>query len=50
MGRYYFWLRLKAALCLCGCFFQAIMNHRDTENAEVAQRRTVMPTFRAKSV
>ena len=26
-------------LCLCGCFFKAMVNYRDTEDAEVAQRR-----------
>jgi len=25
MGRYYFWLRLKAALCLCGGFCRRII-------------------------
>jgi hypothetical protein len=36
------------SLCLCGCFSWAIFNHRGTENAEIAQRRACVTTFRAK--
>jgi hypothetical protein len=39
MGRYYFWLRLKAALCLCGGFLLAIIHHTVTESTEVPQRK-----------
>ena len=39
MGRYYFWLRLKAAPCLCGeNDLRNRIHHRDTENTEDAQR------------
>src|SRR5678816_350189 len=29
------------SLCLCGGFSHRILNHRDTENTEVAQRRSL---------
>src|SRR4029079_7886044 len=29
------------SLCLCGCFSRIILNHRGTENTEVAQRRAM---------
>jgi hypothetical protein len=34
-----FWLRLEAALCLCGEFTERNTGHRDTEDAEDAQRK-----------
>src|SRR5215213_1298284 len=46
----FFSVQPLCALCLCGCFFRAIMNHRGTEHTEVAQRRACMPLFRAKPV
>ena len=33
------------SLCLHGYFFRAIVNHRDTENTEVAQRRSSKRLF-----
>src|SRR5215212_2000449 len=38
------------ALCLCGSLLLRKNNHRDTEHTEVAQRRSRIETFRAKSV
>ena len=35
-------------LCLCGCFFERFLNHRGTEDTEIAQRRSPIRTFRAK--
>src|SRR6185503_8830205 len=32
-------VHLLRSLCLCGCCIAHSFNHRDTENAEVAQRR-----------
>jgi hypothetical protein len=37
-------------LCLCGCFPEQFTNHKDTEDTEVAQRRSLIRTFRAKSL
>ena len=37
----FFSVKPQCPLCLRGCFPLQIANHRDTENTEVAQRRTV---------
>src|SRR5689334_20024854 len=37
-------------LCLCGCCIGRFLNHRDTEDAEVAQRRSAIGTLRARQV
>jgi len=33
------------SLCLCGVFLLGIINHRDTENTEIAQRNQCVETF-----
>jgi hypothetical protein len=38
------------SLCLCGCFFEQFLNHRGTENAEVAQRRRPISAFCKKAL
>jgi hypothetical protein len=37
-------------LCLCGCFYEQFLNHRVTEDVEVAQRRSPIRTFRVQPV
>src|ERR1044072_8605541 len=36
----FFSVQTLCSLCLCGGSSQRILNHRDTENTEVAQRRS----------
>ena len=35
----YFSVQTLRSLCLCGGFFRGTLNHRDTENAELSQRK-----------
>src|SRR5689334_8475024 len=44
----FFSVQSLCSLCLCSCFFRTILNHRDTENTEVAQRRARRQTLCAR--
>ena len=43
----FFSVQTLRSLCLCGSFLRGILNHRDTENAELSQRKPKLVHYRA---
>ena len=43
----FFSVQTLLSLCLCDGFLRGILNHRDTENAELSQRKPKLVHYRA---